>query len=1324
GWIPYIPIDLQLHPGEPLIIPLRIGLAVVGFAIFVLCRFRIVSRYSLLLLCIMCAYLEIATALITALTKADQAYLGGYLFVLTLLALAPIRRRTAWAILAASISSFFILGFIKGMQFDSVRSRYGLNDLIGAFVVAVFFTYLLDRARFSSWEKSKKIESQSEALKSDKLKIDKLLQDVQLSEMDFRQLFEHIPMGIFRINADGKVIMANRALLDALDFPSIGALNEIGLFNLYAGTEERALLWQEIVSGTMTGVETFLKRGDGVTVPVSISAYMVHDDEGKPALIEGTLEDITDRRLADLATRESEAKFRSLYEWSRDAIIMMDRQKFLDCNDAALRLMGISSRDEFVSMTPADFSPPLQPDGRESAAAYRFYAEQAIREGGCFFEWTHKRMDGSTFPAEILLSSVEYPGRSVLQIVVRDITERKKTEEALRENEGRLRAIIEGTQASLVSVDLAGYFTYGNDAMARAVGYSNSDELIGKQYLHFVHPDDRQRVMDAYISQVKTRQPSGMLEFRVVDRKGGVNWFMFQSTLAMKDGRVVGQTGVAQNITERKKLEQEREEAAVALRRSEEQYRLLAENSDDVIFTLDPELRFTYISPASFKLRGVPAEDAVKEKLEEIMTPESLNMVVAEYGRIFPEIEKGNDPTVRIEIEQYRKDRSTVWVDISIKTMRDDEGRLTGFLGVSRDITKRKMAEAALQASEEKFRQIVENASDCIYRINSSGKFTFLNPAAAQMLGYNIDDIQDHGFLEVVADDYKKDVMDFYLDMARRKVGQTYYEFPIVPKDGEIKWMGQNVKTIDIPGGGVEFHCLARDITERKQAESALRQSERQLADIINFLPIATMVIDREGRVTAWNREMESITGVNHADILGKGNFEYALPFYGERRPILIDLVFSSEEKLAAEYSHINREGGVLTGESFIPKLGENGIILVGFASGLYGPDGEIIGAIESIRDVTDSRRVEAELKEAEEKYRTILESMDSGYYEVDLQGNMIFCNPALREFLGFKEAELEGLNFSAYMDKEETVRIFQIFNEVYKTGKPSGDFYWKLESRDRQNVHSAASAYPVRDARGAIVGFRGTVRDITAIKKAKEAAEEATRAKSEFLANMSHEIRTPMNAIIGMTHLALRHADDMKQRDYLHKIDRATHNLLQIINDILDFSKIEAGKLTMERVPFRLDEVMSNLSTVISIKAQEKGLEFIFDMEAELPETLVGDPLRLNQVLVNLCSNSVKFTEKGEIIVRIRSVERDSRSIMMEFKVIDTGIGMNSEQIGKLFQAFTQADTSTTRKYGGTGLGLSISRKLVQMMNGSFNVTSEEGRGSTFVFTATFELA
>lgn len=338
-----------------------------------------------------------------------------------------------------------------------------------------------------------------------------------------------------------------------------------------------------------------------------------------------------------------------------------------------------------------------------------------------------------------------------------------------------------------------------------------------------------------------------------------------------------------------------------------------------------------------------------------------------------------------------------------------------------------------------------------------------------------------------------------------------------------------------------------------------------------------------------------------------------------------------------------------------------------------------------------------------------------------DEKRHMDFVSEPIEELSGYPAEQFVSDDELCYKDlvlDEDRERLEQTVSEAVEQGKP-----WEIEYRIQRKDGSERWVYECGRAvvQKDLTWLDGIVLDVTARKEmevelraAREQADSANEAKSSFLANMSHEIRTPMNAVIGLSHLALQTDLGKRQRDYLTKIQGAANSLLGIINDILDFSKIEAGKFTVEETEFRLDDVLENLSSVLGSKSSEKGLELLITRSSEIPTTLVGDPLRIGQVLINLVNNAIKFTEEGEVLVR---VEYPSLGFL-RFSVTDSGIGMTQEQLSRLFQSFSQADVSTTRRYGGTGLGLAISKKLVEMMGGEIDVESEPGEGSTFTFT------
>ena len=411
----------------------------------------------------------------------------------------------------------------------------------------------------------------------------------------------------------------------------------------------------------------------------------------------------------------------------------------------------------------------------------------------------------------------------------------------------------------------------------------------------------------------------------------------------------------------------------------------------------------------------------------------------------------------------------------------------------------------------------------------------------------------------------------------------------------------------------------------------------------------------------------------------------------------------------------------------------------VDFFDRLFGPDiSEIWTRITIVclfiifgshAQFTINKRILAEsaLRESEQKFRTIIETTPDGYYEVDLDGNYSFFNDSMCSILGYSRQEISEMNHRRLLDQANSQKLTDAFGKVLESGEPVKSLDWTLVDKmgSRRFVESSVSL--INDPKGNPMGFGGFIRDVTqrqraeALYRAKLAAEAASRTKSEFLASMSHEIRTPLNSIIGLVDLMLRSDLPPDLLEDLDVVKSSAYSLLSIINNILDFSKIEAGKLEFEQTPFSFRHFMDDTLKIMGMKSHEKGIELAYQIASGVPDRLLGDPIRLRQVLLNLIDNAVKFTEKGEVVIYAAVQSLTEYDVLLQISVEDTGIGIPKDQQRSIFGAYNQGVSAMAHRYGGTGLGLAVSAQLVDLMDGRIKVKSQPGEGSRFRFTARF---
>ena len=1200
---------------------------------------------------------------------------------------AAVRRETTLAILLGTLAVLTVLGsvlYVRGGVISPLQklregaTRVGAGDLghridlrsgdeLGA--VAAALNGMLDRRQ----------EAEG-ALKE--------------NEKRFRQLFDQSVDALIIHDASGNIVDCNaeagRALgYDREEFLAL-QIKDIST-DLITPAEKRPAegptLWERALSGEpgkVAGIHRGRhRRKDGTTFPVEV--YVGSVDYGGERLIFASARDVTERERAEEALREGEARYRTLVEAVQEGIAFIDPEGGVInyCNEAYAEILALTP-DGLVGRSFFDF---LEGEEREKTLRQRELRHEGVSSS---YEVTATAADGtekilSATGSPIFDADGSYAG--AVQTIV-DVTERRRAEQELREAEELFRGAFDDAAVGMALNDLDGRFIQVNRSLCGMLGYTE-EELLSRTFRDISHPDDLDVSVERVRELLEGEGEGYGLEKRYLHADGHPVWVAL-SVSAVRDAEENPLYLIAQmqDITERKQAEER-------LRRSQARLAEAQRMASIGNWEYDLTTKKVTWSDEVFRIYGYDPQEYVPtfDRLLEMVHPEDRHLLT---GGLEGAVDRGEP--YDFEHRVLLPDGTERVVHRRARVVRDEEGRPLRMLGTVQDVTERKRAEeeirrlneglerrveertAELKASEERYSLVVEGSNDGIFDWDLLDGTIFWNDRLFEIVGRSRQTFTPtlDAFLELVRPDDREKVSEGITAHLER--GEEFeVEFGMRHAGGEYRTcISRGKAQRDEDGVPFRMAGTVTDITERKRAEEALRLLAEASAELSSSL---------DYRATLANVARSAVPHFADwcaVDVLGDdGSLDRIAVAHQD--PQKVELARELERRYPADPESPTGTYKVLrTGRpEFYPDVPEAVLEAaardeehlrllreIGFTSAIIVPitaRSKTLGTITLVSAESGRRYSEADLRLSEDLARRSASAVD----------NARLYEEAERELAERRRAEEEIRRLNESLENRVEERTAQLQNAIYELERASEN-----------------------------------------LRAAKEEAEAANRAKSEFLANMSHEIRTPMNGVIGMTGLLLDMDLTEEQREYASTIQLSGESLLSIINDILDFSKIEAGEMRLETIDFDLRMAVEDVVALFAERAHEKGLELASLVDYDVPTALEGDPGRIRQVLTNLVGNAIKFTEEGEVVLRAELAEEDPEKATVRISVKDTGIGMTEEQQAHVFESFSQADASTTRRYGGTGLGLTISRQMVRLMDGEIGLESEPSVGSTFFFT------
>lgn len=870
-----------------------------------------------------------------------------------------------------------------------------------------------------------------------------------------------------------------------------------------------------------------------------------------------------------------------------------------------------------------------------------------------------------------------------------------------------MQKILEYAPFAIILVRANGTFSYVNRKFREIFGYDLMDVSNGREWFRKAYPekDYRQRAISIWINDIKEisikQKIPRVFNVRCKDNSEKVINFVM---VHLDDGQSLVS---CEDITELKRAEME-------LSNIRQKLMDIIEFLPDATFAVDRDRIVIAWNKAMETLTGTLKKDILGKGDQIYSIP-----FYGEKRPILIDLVFADDPKIESQYEYVLRKGSNIYAETVIRRpngedihlwgmaapLFDDQGDFEGAIESIRDITEWKKAANALRSSEEKLHSLYDNMlegvalHELVYDENGSAieyRIMDANSRFESILGMKRGDVINKLSTQVYGTSHPPYLKRF------SKVASSG-----IPHHFDAFFPPLN-KTLEIsvsPWGKNGFATIFSDISERKKSEEALRESNSLLEGVLDTITDVIAVQMPDHTIKRYNKRGYDLLGLTPDEVVGKKCY-HLMGWEKECTPCASMLAIDRKKPVTIE-KYIPEMNSYLDCRSY-PILDDNG---------------EVKLVIEQLRDITSQKASELALKDSEERYRLLVDMSPDGIC-LHSDGRVVFINAAGAKILGASSPEL--LLGSSVYDYFDPCGILAA--DGMKTTTEYGDEKRLMEEKitriDGSFANVEAVSLPFKSYQGK-PSVQVVFRDITERKRseeqlraAKDAAEAATLAKSEFLANMSHEIRTPMNAVIGLTGLLLDEDLTINQREYLETIRSSGDALLSIINNILDLSKIESSVTELEYQPFHLPSCLKESLSQVAAEAACKGLKITYNLSEDTPRSIISDPTRLRQILVNLLGNAVKFTKEGEVSISVSCTQKDDGEYEIHFAISDTGIGIPADRMDRLFQAFSQIDASTTRRYGGTGLGLAISKKLAELMGGRIWVDSELGHGSTFHIT------